>query len=122
ITATIAKGSSRDQAGTSPGFPSGQLGEAVVGGGSPLEQRTEPIIAPASPGLHGKDPRSTMELVKDVAADTSSLVRKEVELAKEEVLEAITARVKAAGAMAAAGVFGLFMLGFLALAAAAALD
>ena len=87
-----------------------------------MEQRTEPIVAPASPGLHGKDPRSTMELVKDIAADTSSLVRKEVELAKQEVLEAITARLKAAGAMAAAGVFGLFMVGFLALAAAAALD
>ena len=87
-----------------------------------MEQRTEPIVVPTSSALHGKDPRSTIELVKDIAADTSSLVRKEVELAKQEVLEAITARPKAAGAMAAAGVFGLFMVGFLALAAAAALD
>jgi hypothetical protein len=88
-----------------------------------LEQpRTEPVGVPARPALHVKDPRSTIELVKDIAADTSSLVRKEVELAKQELVEAITARLKAAGAMAAAGVFGLFMLGFLALATAAALD
>src|ERR671931_190882 len=63
-----------------------------------------------------------MELVKDIAADSSTLIRKEIELAKQELLEAITARLMAAGAMAAAGVFGLFLLGFLALAAAAALD
>ena len=88
----------------------------------PLEQRTEPIVAPTSPALHEKDPRSTIELVKDIAADASSLFRKEVELAKQELLEAITARLLAVGAMAVAGVFGLFMLGFLALAAAAALD
>ena len=87
-----------------------------------MEQRTEPIVVPTSPALHGKDPRSTVELVKDIAADASSLVRKEVELAKQELLEAVTARLKAAGAMVAAGVFGLFMLGFLGLAAAAALD
>jgi len=87
-----------------------------------LKQRTEPIVVPTSPPLAGKDPRSTIQLVKDIAADTSSLVRKEVELAKQELLEAITARLKAAGAMAAAGVFGLFMVGFLSLAAAAALD
>jgi hypothetical protein len=60
-------------------------------------------------------------LVRDIASDTSMLVRKEIELGKQELLEAIAARLKAAGAMAAAGVFGLFMVGFLALAAAAAL-
>ena len=63
-----------------------------------------------------------MELVRDIAADSSTLVRKEVELAKQELLEAITARLQAVGAVAMAGVFGLFMLEFLALAAAAALD
>lgn len=88
-----------------------------------MEQpRTESVGVPARPALHVKDPRSTIELVKDIAADTSSLVRKEVELAKQELVEAITARLKAVGAMVAAGVFGLFMLGFLGLAAAAALD
>src|SRR5207247_11273324 len=104
------------------GFRSDPVGQAVLGGESPLEQRTEPIVAPTSTALHEKDPRSTIELVKDIAADASSLFRKEVELAKQELLEAITARLLAVGAMAVAGVFGLFMLVFLALAAAAALD
>jgi len=87
-----------------------------------VEQPTRPITAPTDPRLHGKDARSTLELVRDIAADSTSLVRKEMELAKQEVLEAITARLKAAAAMAAAGLFGLFMLLFLALAAAAALE
>jgi len=84
--------------------------------------RAEPTTMPSARTLHSKDPRSTMELVRGIASDTSTLVRKEVELARQELLEAITARLKAAGAMAAAGVFGMFVLLFLALAAAAALD
>jgi predicted phage tail protein len=68
------------------------------------------------------DPRSTLEIVRDIAAESQTLVRKEVELAKQEVLEAITARVMAAAALAMAGLFGLFVLLFGALAAAAALD
>jgi len=69
-----------------------------------------------------RDTRSTGQLVRDIAADTSTLVRKEVELAKQEVLEAVTARLLAAGMLAGAGLFALFMLLFLALAAAAALS
>ena len=69
-----------------------------------------------------RDPRSTGELVRDIASDSSDLLRKQVELAKQEVLEAVTARLMGAGALAAAGLFGLFVLGFLALGAAAALD
>jgi uncharacterized membrane protein YqgA involved in biofilm formation len=69
-----------------------------------------------------RDPRSTGQLVRDIAADSSTLVRKEVELAKQEVLEAVTARLLGAGMLAGAGLFALFMLLFLALAAAAALS
>src|SRR5207247_8465053 len=76
----------------------------------------------ASPDPPEKRPRSLLQRLKDIAPDAPSLFRKEVELAKQELLEAITARLLAVGAMAVAGVFGLFMLGFLALAAAAALD
>lgn len=68
------------------------------------------------------DPRSTLEIVRDIAAESQTLVRKEVELAKQEVVEAITARLMAAAALAMAGLFGLFVLLFGALAAAAALD
>jgi hypothetical protein len=66
--------------------------------------------------------QSTVGLVRSIASDTTMLVRKEVELAKQEITEAISARVKAAAAMAVAGVLGLFVLAFLAAAAAAALD
>jgi uncharacterized membrane protein YqgA involved in biofilm formation len=69
-----------------------------------------------------RDPRSTGQLVRDIASDTSTLIRKEVELAKQEVVEAVTARVLAAGALAGAWLFAMFMLLFLALAAAAALS
>lgn len=66
--------------------------------------------------------RSTVDLVRSIAGDTSTLVRKQVELAKQEVLEGIAAKVKGAAAMVAAGVLGLFVIGFLGLAAAHALD
>jgi Putative Actinobacterial Holin-X, holin superfamily III len=68
------------------------------------------------------DPRSTLDLVRDIATNSQTLVRKEVELAKQEVLEAIMARVMALAALIVAGLFGFFVLLFGALAAAAALD
>jgi predicted phage tail protein len=67
------------------------------------------------------DHRSTIELVRDIAAESQTLIRKEVELAKQEVMEAVMARVMAAAALAAAGLFALFALLFGALAAAAAI-
>jgi hypothetical protein len=66
--------------------------------------------------------RSTVDLVRSIAGDTSTLVRKQVELAKQEVVEGIAAKVKGAAALGAAGVLGLFVIGFLGLAAASALD
>jgi uncharacterized membrane protein YqjE len=66
--------------------------------------------------------RSTLQLVRDIAGDTATLVRKEVELAKQEITEAITARVKAAAALAVAGVMALFAAIFLSVTAAVALD
>lgn len=62
------------------------------------------------------------ELMRAIATDTSTLVRKEVELAKREIMEAVTARLKAAGAMAAAGVAALMALAFAGAAAAHALE
>lgn len=57
--------------------------------------------------------RSTGELVRSVAADTATLVRKEVELARQEIVEGVMGKVKGAGALGAAAIIGLFALGFL---------
>jgi predicted phage tail protein len=64
---------------------------------------------------------STLELVRTIGDDLATLMRKEVELAKEEMLTAILARVKAAAGLAAGGVLGLLGLLFAALGGAAAL-
>ncbi|MGH2590799.1 MAG: phage holin family protein [Actinomycetota bacterium] len=66
--------------------------------------------------------RSTVELFRTIAADLSTLARKEVELARQEVQEGLMARARAAGALAAAAILGLFVVGFLGLAVAEALD
>lgn len=75
-------------------------------------------------GDGGKAPnqQGTLELIRSIAADTSTLVRKEVELAKQEIKEAIAARVKAVAALAVAGALGLLTLVFLGAAGAWALD
>ena len=65
---------------------------------------------------------STPALVRSIAGDTATLFRKEVELARLEIVEALVARVKAGAAMAAAGVMALLAIGFLGAASAAALD
>jgi putative superfamily III holin-X len=66
--------------------------------------------------------RSTVELLRSIATDSGTLVRKEMELARHEIVEAVSARIKAALAAATAGVLALMALGFFALAAATALD
>jgi uncharacterized membrane protein YqgA involved in biofilm formation len=68
------------------------------------------------------DQQSTIGLVRSIATDTSTLLRKEVELARQEVMAAIMSRLLGAGALGAAAVLGLLLLIFLALAAATALD
>ncbi|MGH2693064.1 MAG: YhjD/YihY/BrkB family envelope integrity protein [Actinomycetota bacterium] len=64
---------------------------------------------------------STVRLVGQVAGDVGTLVKKEVELARQEITEAITARVKALAAFVVIGVIALFIVGFLGAAGAAAL-
>jgi len=68
------------------------------------------------------DQQSTIGLVRAIATDTSTLVRKEVELARQELMAAVISRLVGAAAFGAAAVFGLLLVIFLALAAAAALD
>jgi YihY family inner membrane protein len=72
------------------------------------------------PAVSGR--RSTVELLRTIGVDLSTLAKKEVELARQEVMEGLMARAKAAGALAAAAVLGLFVVGFVGLTAAEALD
>lgn len=67
------------------------------------------------------DGRSTAELLRSVALDSSALIRKEVELARHEIVEAATARLRGAAALGAAGVLGIITVWFLGLGAVEAL-
>ena len=90
--------------------------QSTEGGGLGMESRnggTAPREAPRA--------RSTGDLVRSIGTDTVTLVRKEMELAKQEVKEGMAARAKGGAAFAAAAVMGLYIVGFLAAAAAAAL-
>lgn len=58
----------------------------------------------------GNGERSTGELVRSVATDTAALVKKEVELARQEIVEGVMAKVMGAAAFAGAGVFALIAL------------
>lgn len=65
--------------------------------------------------------RSTGELVRSIATDTALLVRKQIELAKQEVAEGIKAKAIGGAALAGAAVFGLIALVFLGVTMAVAL-
>jgi YihY family inner membrane protein len=65
--------------------------------------------------------RSTGELMRSIASDTATLVRKQIELAKQEAVEGVRAKVTAAAALGAAAVLGLIALTFLGVTMAAAL-
>jgi uncharacterized membrane protein YqjE len=84
----------------------------------------------AAPGNSGgatapsTDPRERGigELVKDLASQTSTLVRQEIQLAQAEVTQKGKVAGKGAGLLAGAGVFGLLALGALTAALIALLD
>ena len=56
--------------------------------------------------------RSTGQLFKEVTEDLSTLVRKEVELAKIELMDSVTAKAKGAAIIGVVGVMGIFVLFF----------
>jgi uncharacterized membrane protein YqjE len=60
--------------------------------------------------------KSAGQLVKEVTEDISTLIRKEIDLAKAELGSSISAKAKGAAIIAIAGVLGLFALIFLLLA------
>jgi len=73
--------------------------------------------------LHDEErQRSTLELVRGIANDTTTLVRKELELARIEIVDAVVARMKGVGALGGAGLCGLIAVLFGGAAVAAALS
>ncbi len=85
----------------------------VTGGGS--------RPAAASEEFSARD-RGIGELVKDLASQTSTLVRQEIQLAQAEVTQKGKLAGKGAGMLAGAAVFGLLGLGALTAALIALLD
>jgi membrane protein len=89
-------------------------------GGLRMDESSERIDGERLNG--GPEELSTPRLVGRVAGDVGLLVKKEVELARQEITEGAAAKLQGAAAFAIAGVLGLFVLGFLLAAGAAALD
>lgn len=79
-----------------------------------------PVVVDSAP--IGDGARGTGALLRTIASDISLLVSKQIELAKQEIGEMVGARAKAAGVFGAAAVLGLFVIGFMGMAAAEALD
>ena len=65
---------------------------------------------------NGSADKSAGQLVKEVTEDFSTLVRKEIELAKQELGQSVATKAKGAGIFAVVAVLGFFMLIFLLLA------
>ena len=70
----------------------------------------------------GRGPKSAGQLMKEVTEDLSTLIRKEIELAKQEIGESVATKVKGVAIVAVAGVLGFFALIFLLLAIRDGLD
>ena len=94
------------------------------GGGSGGTQGAIPAPEAVPPAVSGSTNgnRGTGPLLRSIAADISTLVSKQIELAKQEIGEMVGTRAKAVGVFGAAAVLGLFVIGFLGMAGAEALD
>ncbi len=57
--------------------------------------------------------KSAGQLMKEVTEDLSTLIRKEIELAKQELGESVSAKAKGAAIIAVAGILGVFALIFI---------
>jgi len=62
------------------------------------------------------------DLIRSIGADLSLLIRQQVALAKQELRGIAAEKATGGGLLAAAAILGLFVIGFLGLAGAAALD
>lgn len=85
-------------------------------GRAPATPAAPPAVSPAA-----GDPRSTAQLLSDVANEARTLVRKELELAKQEIAAGVRARVQALVLALAGAVFGLFALAYLGITVGVAL-
>jgi hypothetical protein len=78
--------------------------------------------APPAMAPQDLDPRSTTEVLTSLVANVQALVKKEIELAKLEITDIVTARLTAVGMFLGAAVLGLFILGFVGVTGAKALS
>jgi hypothetical protein len=78
---------------------------------------TPPRTAGQPPG----DERSTSEVLTSLVANGQALAKKEIELAKLELQEVVRDKAIALGLAVVAAIFGLFVLAFIGVTAAAAL-
>ena len=92
-------------------------GEGVSQPGASSSGAAPPVTPVSTNGAKGTGP-----LLRSIAADISTLVSKQIELAKQEIGEMVGTRAKAVGVFGAAAVLGLFVIGFLGMAGAEALD
>jgi hypothetical protein len=75
--------------------------------------RGSPPTSTSAPGADTPAPEKTAgQLVKEVTEDISTLVRKEIELAKQEVGSSVAAKAKGAAILAVVAVLGFFALIF----------
>ena len=77
---------------------------------------------PIPPGAAGDGEPGTGSLFGSIVNDLSTLDTKQIELAKQELGEMASARAQGAGGFAAAAVLALFVVGFLGMTIAEALD
>jgi MFS family permease len=88
----------------------------------PEQEVSIPPTATAPEAPSGNGARGTGPLIRSIASDISLLVTKQIELAKQEIGEMVGARAKAIAVIGFAAVLGLFVVGFLGMAGAEALD
>jgi hypothetical protein len=87
-----------------------------------LAKGDQEMTAVATPGPRGVDERDAPEVIRSLVDNTQLLVKKEIELAKLEIKEIVTARVMAVAFLAVAGILGLYLLGFALVTGAKALE
>ncbi|CAN5731251.1 hypothetical protein BH24ACT26_BH24ACT26_19530 [soil metagenome] len=94
------------------------------GGSTATDASTGSVSGAATAGASGgyagsrsaPSARSAGQLMKEITEDLSSLFRKEIELAKQEIGGSVKVKAKGAAIIAIAGFFGLLALQFLLLA------
>jgi membrane protein len=107
--------------GSSPSVTGGP-GSAGAGGAVPPATGGPEPVGPLPPTVTTTDgARGTATLLRSIANDLSTLVTKQIELAKQEVREMVASRARAMAFLAVSAVLGLFIVGFLGMAGAEAL-